>query len=65
MVGKLSFLRLRDKAKSALGSRFDLREFHDAVLLCGAVPLTVLEAVVDAYIASKRRSESVLDAGKH
>ena len=53
MVGKLTFLRLREKAKKALGSRFDLREFHDAVLLCGAVPLTVLETVVDEYIASK------------
>jgi uncharacterized protein (DUF885 family) len=54
MVGKVTFLRLRDKAKKALGARFDLREFHDAVLLCGAVPLTVLENVVDGYIAAKR-----------
>jgi uncharacterized protein (DUF885 family) len=53
MVGKLTFLRLRDKAKKALGSRFDLHDFHDAVLLSGAVPLTVLETVVDNYIASK------------
>ena len=47
MVGKLTFLRLRDKAKAALGARFDIRRFHDAVLLCGAVPLTVLETVVE------------------
>ncbi|HEY8697901.1 MAG TPA: DUF885 family protein [Rhizomicrobium sp.] len=65
MVGKLSFLRLRDKAKSALGSRFDLREFHDAVLLCGAVPLTVLEAVVDGYIAAKRQGASAPHASRH
>ncbi|MBV9571757.1 MAG: DUF885 family protein [Alphaproteobacteria bacterium] len=51
MVGKITFLRLRDKAKAALGARFDLRKFHDAVLTCGGVPLTVLEAVVDGYIA--------------
>ncbi|HSC18327.1 MAG TPA: DUF885 family protein [Rhizomicrobium sp.] len=54
MVGKVTFLRLRDKAEAALGSRFDLRDFHDAVLLCGAVPLTVLATVVDDYIAAKK-----------
>ena len=51
MVGKLTWMRLREKAKAALGTRFDLRKFHDAALLSGAVPLTVLENVVDAYIA--------------
>jgi len=65
MVGKLSFLRLRDKAKAALGSRFDIREFHDAVLLCGAVPLTVLEAVVDGYIAAKRQGAGTPHASRH
>jgi uncharacterized protein (DUF885 family) len=54
MLGKLTILRLRDKAKTALGAKFDIREFHDAVLLCGAVPLTVLETVVDAYIKAKQ-----------
>lgn len=54
MLGKLTILRLRDKAKTALGSKFDIRQFHDAILLCGAVPLTVLETVVDNYIKAKR-----------
>jgi uncharacterized protein (DUF885 family) len=54
MLGKLTILRLRDKAKTALGAQFDIRQFHDAILLCGAVPLTVLEKVVDNYIAAKR-----------
>jgi uncharacterized protein (DUF885 family) len=54
MLGKLTILRLRDKAKAALGARFDIREFHDAILLCGAVPLTVLETVVDNYIKAKK-----------
>jgi uncharacterized protein (DUF885 family) len=54
MLGKLTILRLRDKAKTALGSRFDIRQFHDAILLCGAVPLTVLETVVDNYIKAKQ-----------
>jgi uncharacterized protein (DUF885 family) len=54
MLGKLTILRLREKAKMALGARFDIRDFHDAILLCGAVPLTVLETVVDGYIAAKK-----------
>lgn len=53
MLGKLTILRLRDKAKAALGPRFDIRDYNDAVLIGGAVPLTVLEAVVDRYIAAK------------
>jgi len=54
MIGKLEWLRLRAKAKAALGDRFDIRKFHDAGLLSGAMPLTVLEAVVDQYIAQAR-----------
>jgi uncharacterized protein (DUF885 family) len=50
MVGKLTWLRLRDKARAALGPRFDIRKFHDAGLLAGALPLTVLETVIDNYI---------------
>ena len=51
MVGKLTWLRLRDKARAALGPRFDIRRFHDAGLLSGNMPLTALEPVVDAFIA--------------
>ena len=54
MLGKLTILRLRDKAKTALGSKFDIRQFHDAILLPGAVPLTVLETIVDNYVKEKR-----------
>lgn len=54
MVGKIEFLRLRDKAKKALGRKFDIRKFHDVCLLSGGVPLTVLERVVDGYIASAK-----------
>jgi uncharacterized protein (DUF885 family) len=51
MLGKLDWLRLRDKARTALGSRFDIRLFHDAGLLPGAMPLPVLDQCIDAYIA--------------
>ena len=53
-VGHLEINRLRDKAQKALGPRYDLRTFNDAVVKGGAVPLTLLEAVIDAYIAGRR-----------
>ena len=54
MVGKVTILRLREKARTALGPKFDIRQFHDAVLLAGSMPLTVLENAVDNYIAGRR-----------
>ena len=49
-VGMLKLLELRDRARQALGDRFDLRAFHDVVLQNGAMPLTLLERVVDLWI---------------
>ena len=54
MVGQQKILMLRDKAKAALGTRFDIRSFHDAVLKDGALPLDVLEQQVDAYVAGAK-----------
>lgn len=54
MVGKIDWLRLRAKARKALGKKFDIRKFHDVGLLSGGVPLTVLEKVIDGYIASAK-----------
>ena len=54
MIGQLKILELRDKARSALGARFDIRDFHAVILENGAVPLDVLEGLVDAYIAQRR-----------
>lgn len=54
MLGKLDWLRLREKAKAALGPKFDIRQFHDAGLLPGAMPLTVLDQRIDDYIAQAK-----------
>lgn len=54
MVGQQKILMLRDKAKAALGTKFDIRGFHDAVLKDGALPLDVLEQQVDAYVAGAK-----------
>jgi len=53
-IGMLKIVQLRAKAKQQLGDKFDIREFHDVVLTNGAVPLNVLEDMVNDYIAKNR-----------
>lgn len=54
MVGQLKIAELRRKAEQELGDKFDIRDFHEAVLSQGALPLDLLEAQVNAYIAAAR-----------
>jgi uncharacterized protein (DUF885 family) len=53
MVGKLKIEELRRNAEAKLGPKFDIRGFHDAILLPGAVPLDILEKNIDAWVASR------------
>ena len=50
MIGRVKILELRERAKKELGNRFDIKDFHSAILMNGILPLTVLEAGVDDYI---------------
>ncbi len=50
-IGHTFWNTQRDRAKAALGPKFDLKAFHDAGLLSGAMPLDVLAATIDGYIA--------------
>ena len=54
-VGQLKILELRERAKTKLGDRFDIRRFHDALLLAGPLPMDLLEAHIDAWIAAESR----------
>jgi uncharacterized protein (DUF885 family) len=55
-LGYLKILELRHRAEKALGERFDIRAFHDAILEIGSVPLPVLEDYVDRWIDKQRQS---------
>lgn len=53
-LGQLKFRELRDRAQNALGSKFDIRTFHDEMLDGGTLPLDLLEARTDKWIAQQR-----------
>ena len=55
-LGELAIQQARARAQNALGARFDIRAFHDTVLSLGSVPLPVLDARIDRFIAEGGRS---------
>jgi len=55
-IGMNKIIELRENAKSKLGDKFDLREFHDVVLTSGPVPLNILEEMVNSWVAKKQKS---------
>jgi uncharacterized protein (DUF885 family) len=55
-LGEMAIIESRRKAEAALGDRFDIRAFHDTVLQLGAVPLPVLKARIDTFIADGGKS---------
>jgi uncharacterized protein (DUF885 family) len=57
-LGQLEILKLREAAKNELGSRYDIRAFHDEILNGGALPLDVLDGRVTAWIAAQKLSKS-------
>ncbi len=61
-IGQLKISELRDRASAALGDRFDVRDYNDAVLATGSVPLAVLERHIDAWIAERRAAPAASTA---
>jgi uncharacterized protein (DUF885 family) len=57
-IGMIKILELREKAKKQLGNKFDIHQFHDVVLTNGALPLDVLEELVDRWVKSKQNGGS-------
>jgi uncharacterized protein (DUF885 family) len=52
MTGRLEILRQRERARAGRGAKFDIRDFNDAMVTCGSVPLAVLTEVTDRYVKS-------------
>ncbi|HEY2179544.1 MAG TPA: DUF885 family protein [Caulobacteraceae bacterium] len=55
-IGHTVWVKARERAKAALGARFDIKDFHEAGLDCGRVPLDILDGVIDRWIAGAKRA---------
>jgi uncharacterized protein (DUF885 family) len=60
-LGMIKILELRSRAQRKLGDAYDIRDFHDALLKNGSVPLDILERIVDDYIAQKKIAQKKFD----
>jgi uncharacterized protein (DUF885 family) len=60
-IGELKFLELRERAKRQLGDKFDIRAFHDEMLNGGALPLDVLDARTNEWIARVKAGKETAD----
>jgi uncharacterized protein (DUF885 family) len=56
VTGKREIVRLRERARDALGPQFDLRRFHHAVLRNGAIPLTLLDDEIERWTTTEARA---------
>ncbi|MDP3594690.1 DUF885 family protein, partial [Phenylobacterium sp.] len=56
-TGEMKIVALREKARTELGDKFDIRRFHDAMLLDGPMPLDLLERRIDAWIAAEKAGQ--------
>ena len=57
-MGAMRILELREKARAALGPKFDIRKFHDWILASGSLPMTTLERHVETFIEEARAQEA-------
>ena len=57
-IGQLKILELRERSKKELGDKFDIRQFHDEILGAGSLPLDVLEARINNWIAAKKSGKA-------
>ena len=55
-IGEIAFRHLRARAEAALGTRFDVRDFHDALLRDGPLPLDLLDRRIDAWILATQQT---------
>jgi uncharacterized protein (DUF885 family) len=62
-VGQIKLVKLRERARQRLGTRFDIRRFHDVVLANGSLPLGLLERVVDDWVQGELKRPSAGDRG--
>jgi uncharacterized protein (DUF885 family) len=58
-IGVLKIRELRERAERALGSRFDIRQFHDAVMAAGPVTLPMLDRLIDRFIDGQRPQQAL------